>query len=157
MASADWGGVIRPIEQQVCAAWFQSKHDRGSRPSSAAATQASCRRRPVHEVNLYERPKTHAIVLTSNRLCGKKTPSRCVIGSLSPSATNWISKQFSNISSKLSSKSQGGCCLLYLLSDSPRRTILRASKTLPSEIDWPIKIFVLERHHRWVVRNESVS
>jgi 3-dehydroquinate synthase len=26
--------VIRPIEQQVCAAWFQSKHDRGSRPSS---------------------------------------------------------------------------------------------------------------------------
>jgi len=26
--------VIRPIEQQVCAAWFQSKHGRGSRPSS---------------------------------------------------------------------------------------------------------------------------
>ena len=26
--------VIQPIEQQVCAAWFQSKHGRGSRPSS---------------------------------------------------------------------------------------------------------------------------
>ena len=26
--------VIRPIEEQVCAAWFQSKHGRGSRPSS---------------------------------------------------------------------------------------------------------------------------
>jgi 3-dehydroquinate synthase len=26
--------VIRPIEQQVCAAWFQRKHDRGGRPSS---------------------------------------------------------------------------------------------------------------------------
>jgi 3-dehydroquinate synthase len=26
--------VIRPIEQQVCAAWFQSKHGRGSRSSS---------------------------------------------------------------------------------------------------------------------------
>jgi 3-dehydroquinate synthase len=26
--------VIRPIEQQVCAAWFQRKHGRGSRPSS---------------------------------------------------------------------------------------------------------------------------
>ena len=26
--------VIRPIEQQVCAAWFQSKHGRGSRASS---------------------------------------------------------------------------------------------------------------------------
>ena len=26
--------VIRPIEQQVCAAWFQSRHGRGSRPSS---------------------------------------------------------------------------------------------------------------------------
>ena len=26
--------VIRPIERQVCAAWFQSKHGRGSRPSS---------------------------------------------------------------------------------------------------------------------------
>jgi 3-dehydroquinate synthase len=26
--------VIRPIEQQVCAAWFQCKHGRGSRPSS---------------------------------------------------------------------------------------------------------------------------
>jgi len=26
--------VIRPIEQQICAAWFQCKHGRGSRPSS---------------------------------------------------------------------------------------------------------------------------
>ena len=26
--------VIRPIERQVCATWFRSKHDRGSRPSS---------------------------------------------------------------------------------------------------------------------------
>ena len=26
--------IIRPIEQQVCAAWFQSKHGRESRPSS---------------------------------------------------------------------------------------------------------------------------
>ena len=26
--------VVRPIERQVCAAWFQSKHGRGSRPSS---------------------------------------------------------------------------------------------------------------------------
>ena len=26
--------VIRPIEQQICAAWFQSKHGRESRPSS---------------------------------------------------------------------------------------------------------------------------
>jgi 3-dehydroquinate synthase len=26
--------VIRPIEQQVCAAWFQNRHGRGNRPSS---------------------------------------------------------------------------------------------------------------------------
>ena len=36
--------VIRPIEQQVCAAWFQSKHGRGSRPSSGCQPG----KRPVH-------------------------------------------------------------------------------------------------------------
>jgi 3-dehydroquinate synthase len=36
--------VIRPIEQQVCAAWFQSRHGRGSRPSSGCQPG----KHPVH-------------------------------------------------------------------------------------------------------------
>jgi 3-dehydroquinate synthase len=36
--------VIRPIEQQVCAAWFRSRHSRGSRPSSGSQPG----KHPVH-------------------------------------------------------------------------------------------------------------
>jgi 3-dehydroquinate synthase len=36
--------VIRPLEQQVCAAWFRSRHGRGSRPSSGSQSG----KHPVH-------------------------------------------------------------------------------------------------------------
>jgi 3-dehydroquinate synthase len=43
--------VIRPIERQVCAAWFQSKHGHGNRSSSGRQS----RRHPVHRKALLQR------------------------------------------------------------------------------------------------------
>jgi 3-dehydroquinate synthase len=43
--------IIRPIEQQVCAAWFQRKHGRENRPSSGRQP----RRHPVHRKTLVQR------------------------------------------------------------------------------------------------------
>jgi 3-dehydroquinate synthase len=43
--------TIRPIEQQVCAAWFRRKHGRGNRPSSGR----QARRHPVHRKALAQR------------------------------------------------------------------------------------------------------
>ena len=43
--------VIRPIEQQVCAAWFQRRHGRGSRSSSSR----QLRKHPVHRKALVQR------------------------------------------------------------------------------------------------------
>ena len=42
--------IIRPIEQQVCAEWFQGKRGRGKRPSSGRQQG----RRPVHRKALHE-------------------------------------------------------------------------------------------------------
>jgi len=39
--------VIRPIEQQVCAAWFQDKHGRGSRPRGSCQPRKHLARRKV--------------------------------------------------------------------------------------------------------------
>ncbi|HEY6640181.1 MAG TPA: 3-dehydroquinate synthase, partial [Nitrospiraceae bacterium] len=43
--------VIRPIEQQVCAAWFQRSHGRGSRSSNSR----QLRKHPVHRKALVQR------------------------------------------------------------------------------------------------------
>jgi 3-dehydroquinate synthase len=43
--------VIRPIEQQVCAAWFQRSHGSGSRSSSSRQP----RKHPVHRKALVQR------------------------------------------------------------------------------------------------------
>jgi 3-dehydroquinate synthase len=43
--------TIRPIEQQVCSAWFQRTHGRGYRPSSGRQP----RRHPVHRKTLVQR------------------------------------------------------------------------------------------------------
>ena len=40
--------VIRPIEQQVCAEWFQSKHRRRSRPQSGRQQGTRPIRRKSH-------------------------------------------------------------------------------------------------------------
>jgi len=43
--------IIRPIEQQVCAAWFQRKHGRGNRPQSGRQSS----KRPVHRKAIAQR------------------------------------------------------------------------------------------------------
>jgi 3-dehydroquinate synthase len=43
--------IIRPVEQQVCAAWFQRKHVRGNRPTSGRQP----RKHPVHRKALVQR------------------------------------------------------------------------------------------------------
>ena len=70
--------VIRPMEQQVCAAWFQSEHGRGSdcRVADSRASILSGER-PVHEGKLDD-DQTHAIRGSSpTGFAGENTRSRC--------------------------------------------------------------------------------
>ena len=154
--------VIRPIEQQVCAAWFQCKHGRGDADRCQVATSSQARylsgsKGSCPKVNLNDDQTGRHLWLTSNRHCGKKhAKSMCSIGSLRRSATNWISKPFSNISSKLSSKSPRRMPASSTYCRIARtKLILRASKNPHPKLIGRITIGLGEGITGWVAQERT--